>query len=324
MRPRSRTRSDPEPTLSIGALAGATGVPVETLRTWERRYGFPSAGRRPSGHRVYPLSAVARVRRALRLLRLGQRPADVFRLSSAALELLGANLEPEPASVPAEAPPSNRSRVTAESCPRTLITHVRALDGAALAAALEQASHHYPPGVFVEQIVAPLMSAVGGAWARGTLDIRHEHLAAARVAESLRALRRRLERRGPAPQVALALLPGERHELGLLMAAVVFAESGWSVVEVGSEMPPDELVALAREARLDAVAVSVSAAADRRAARAALGAVAAALPAGTPLLIGGHGAPRGLASARTFRHLDELRVWLDRRGPEGTDPAQQP
>ena len=27
--------------LSIGAVAKATGIRVETLRTWERRYGFP-------------------------------------------------------------------------------------------------------------------------------------------------------------------------------------------------------------------------------------------------------------------------------------------
>jgi DNA-binding transcriptional regulator YiaG len=29
-------------TLSIGTLSSATGVPVDTLRTWERRYGFPA------------------------------------------------------------------------------------------------------------------------------------------------------------------------------------------------------------------------------------------------------------------------------------------
>ena len=49
--------------LSIGALSRATGIPVETLRTWENRYGFPVPERKPSGHRVYPLSSVPRLRR---------------------------------------------------------------------------------------------------------------------------------------------------------------------------------------------------------------------------------------------------------------------
>ena len=49
--------------VSIGALSRATGIPVETLRTWESRYGFPVPERRPSGHRLYPLAIVPRLRR---------------------------------------------------------------------------------------------------------------------------------------------------------------------------------------------------------------------------------------------------------------------
>ena len=49
--------------LSIGALARATSIRVETLRTWERRYGYPLPERKPSGHRVYPVASVSRLRR---------------------------------------------------------------------------------------------------------------------------------------------------------------------------------------------------------------------------------------------------------------------
>jgi hypothetical protein len=44
--------------LAIGALAKATGIPIETLRTWETRYGYPIRERKPSGHPVYPLASV--------------------------------------------------------------------------------------------------------------------------------------------------------------------------------------------------------------------------------------------------------------------------
>ena len=43
--------------LSIGAVSKATGVPVETLRTWERRYGVPSPGRSAMGELDSRLSA---------------------------------------------------------------------------------------------------------------------------------------------------------------------------------------------------------------------------------------------------------------------------
>jgi len=44
---RSRGRDfAPSARLTIGALSRATGIPVETLRTWESRYGFPEPERK--------------------------------------------------------------------------------------------------------------------------------------------------------------------------------------------------------------------------------------------------------------------------------------
>src|SRR5687768_4224959 len=54
--------------LSIGALSRATGVPADTLRTWERRYGFPAAERTESGHRRYSLLTLERLRLMVRAL----------------------------------------------------------------------------------------------------------------------------------------------------------------------------------------------------------------------------------------------------------------
>jgi len=49
--------------LTIGQFVERTGVPEGTLRMWERRYGFPSPERLPSGHRRYSDAEVALVRR---------------------------------------------------------------------------------------------------------------------------------------------------------------------------------------------------------------------------------------------------------------------
>ena len=48
--------------LSIGALSRAVGVPTSTLRTWERRYGFPESLRSPGGHRLYAPEVVQTLR----------------------------------------------------------------------------------------------------------------------------------------------------------------------------------------------------------------------------------------------------------------------
>jgi DNA-binding transcriptional MerR regulator len=62
-----------EAKVGIGALSRAAGVTVETLRTWERRYGFPAPTRTASGHRLYPVSCVPRLRRTADALSRGIR-----------------------------------------------------------------------------------------------------------------------------------------------------------------------------------------------------------------------------------------------------------
>ncbi len=52
--------------LTIGDLAGRTGVPPGTLRSWESRYGFPQPVRLAGGHRRYAESDVGAVREVLR------------------------------------------------------------------------------------------------------------------------------------------------------------------------------------------------------------------------------------------------------------------
>jgi DNA-binding transcriptional MerR regulator len=48
-------------TLSIGELVRRTGVTETTLRMWERRHGFPTPVRTPSGHRRYSEAQVGQV-----------------------------------------------------------------------------------------------------------------------------------------------------------------------------------------------------------------------------------------------------------------------
>ena len=52
--------------MTIGELAGRSGLPAATLRSWEARYGFPRPQRMTTGHRRYredDLALVAEVQR---------------------------------------------------------------------------------------------------------------------------------------------------------------------------------------------------------------------------------------------------------------------
>ncbi|HSE27084.1 MAG TPA: MerR family transcriptional regulator, partial [Gemmatimonadales bacterium] len=194
----ARTPAAPEPVadglLSIGALSAATGVPVETIRTWERRYGFPVAERKPSGHRVYPLTTVPRLRLIAQALTRGHRAAEVVPAPEPVLESLLAAVPPAPA------PPGRTplpSGVPAD--PADLLDAVRGFEAERLKRVLQADWARLGPIEFLERRAAPFLTAVGEAWAAGALDVRHEHFASACLGDFLRAVRMPLDDRATGP-----------------------------------------------------------------------------------------------------------------------------
>lgn len=305
--PQMRERSSPRMAsaagkLSIGSLAKATGVPVETLRTWEQRYGFPLAERKPSGHRVYALSNVSRLRRIADAIASGHRAGAVVGATDAELDrLLSATAAPP--SDPAL--PLNPSQASLGA----LVEAVLAFDADRLTAALWSDWGRLGPIGFLQQTVAPLVERVGLEWETGRMEIRHEHFLSERLGDVMRAIRLPLDLTSLGPTVVCATLPGESHELGLQMVALLLSSAGLRVLYLGTRIPPPELGRLARELGARAVAVSVSAAADGAEAARHLTALRDALPRAVQLLVGGRGAPAGSADIVTMDDFAVLDRW---------------
>lgn len=290
--------------LSIGAVSAATGIPVETIRTWERRYGFPKAERKPSGHRVYGLSAVPRLRRVAEAIARGHRAAEVVAASEAALEALLGVPMPEVAATTAPTVPFEPDSAD------DLLAAVRQFDSERLKRAFVRDWARLGPIQFLEQRAAPFLTAVGEAWAGGQLDIRHEHFGSSCLGDFLRTVRLPLDERARGPIVALATLPGESHSLGLQMASVVLALAGWRVLFLGAETPPEQIVALAREAHLAAVALSLVKVDTVPAAMPGVLALRRQLPDHIILLLGGAAAgPLAGTGMVAFPSLTQLDHW---------------
>lgn len=298
----AKQRNDEGPWLSIGALSRATGIAVETLRTWENRYGFPTPVRKPSGHRVYPVSAVPRLRRIAQALSHGHRAGQVVAASDEAL----ARLLETSGAPPAAAAGVPTAIGPAEDVP-ALLRLVRAFDGERLTRVFLGDWARMGPVEFLESRIAPLVRAVGEGWGRGDLEIRHEHFLSERIGDLLRSLRLPLEERATGPLVVYATLPGESHGLGLQMAALVLAAVGCRGLYLGTEVPPPQVASLARDLSARAVAVSLSIATRGPASTAALRKLREALPRRVVLLAGGEGAPTarpGVETVATLRDLD--------------------
>ena len=70
----------PERTYRIHIASELSGVRVELIRAWERRYGFPRPQRTPSGYRVYTQRDVALLKRLKQLTEEGVAISEAVKM----------------------------------------------------------------------------------------------------------------------------------------------------------------------------------------------------------------------------------------------------
>ena len=235
--------------IGIGAIAHEIGLTKDTLRVWERRYGFPQPLRSSGGERLYPQEQVTKLRLVKRLLDAGHRPSKVLPQSIARLQQLA-----EDSGVGQDAPDAQLDRLV------ELLRVGRYVDFR-----FEQLKRATREGLahFVLDVAAPLSARVGNAWAAATLQVYHEHLFSEAMQVTLRSLMRPLSEalrgRGTHPRVLLTTLPGEGHGLGILMAEAMLALADCECVALGTQTPHQDIVDAVTAHEIDIVALSFSA-----------------------------------------------------------------
>lgn len=287
--------------LSIAALALETGIAKDTLRVWERRYGFPQPVRNARGERLYPAQQVLRLRQVRRLLDQGLRPGQVLTLSAEALaqaiERLSPAAEPELA----------------------LIETLKRHDEDALRQELRARLLRDGLRQFVTHGAASMLTSVGNGWARGDVEVFEEHHFSAQLDNVLHEAIAQLPPADATPRILLTTLSGEPHGLGLLLAHALMRLEGATCISLGVQTPVSQIAAAAVAYRADIVALSFSVYLDAGAVRAGVRQMRLRLPAATELWCGGHGVQRLKrlpARVTVFRSMEqlsqELARWRDR------------
>ena len=279
--PSSSKTSESADRFAISTVERDTGIGRDTLRIWERRYGFPTPERNAKGERVYSSAQIRRLQAIRRLLDQGLRPGKVVPLGEEALSELTGTL-PQTASRPQ----------VVSSVQERLIALASSGDLKALNAALEQALARDGLRSFVIDTFAPLTGLVGELWASGKLQIFEEHLLTRHLVQFLDVAMSRIGRPPGAPQILLATLPGEQHALGLLMAEALLCQAGNVTLNLGTDVPMDQIVAAAKRTGVTTVALSFSACYPRGSIRGDLDDLAARIPEGITIWIGGAGVRR--------------------------------
>jgi DNA-binding transcriptional MerR regulator/methylmalonyl-CoA mutase cobalamin-binding subunit len=238
-------------TVNIAAVERDTGLSKDTLRVWERRYGFPSPKRDATGQRVYGPDDVAKLRLAKRLLDYGYRPSKILSLSAGRLQQMAEA---------AAASSQPREKEPAEGIDIDLLLElVLAHRVDELRRQLAQFLLRLGLARFVAEVIAPLNARIGDAWARGKLEIFEEHLCTEAIQGVLRTAISGIPRPGVDPPIVLlTTFPRETHGIGLLMAEACFAVEGCRCISLGMQTPVPDIARAARMQKIDIVALSFS------------------------------------------------------------------
>jgi DNA-binding transcriptional MerR regulator/methylmalonyl-CoA mutase cobalamin-binding subunit len=297
----NNTKISAETHAGISAVERDTGISKDTLRIWERRYGFPTPLRDANGERVYAHSQVTRLRLIKRLLDAGHRPGKIVAHDVGELEQLARK----------NAPVAGEEAAGHAEFMATLKSH----DAERMQHCLTQSLMRQGLERFVTETVTALNIRVGEAWSRGELAIHEEHLYAQQIENTLRHAIFLASHRGGPPRVLLTSMPGEQHRIGLLMAEALFTAGGAFCIALGAQTPVSDIALAAVAHRADIVALSFSAVFQPGPAQQSLRDLRAMLPATVSIWAGGSGLQRvgvvpGVEMVRGFAQLQQaLSAW---------------
>jgi DNA-binding transcriptional MerR regulator/methylmalonyl-CoA mutase cobalamin-binding subunit len=266
----------------IQAASKLTGIPIDTLRAWERRYGAVVPGREGRS-RSYTDADIARLRLLHLAVTQGHRIGRIAPLDTPDLRRLVGSAQLETNST-------------------AIVSALRRLDTAAVDRELVRLATVLQPLELVRDVFMPELARIGEDVRRKRVTFAHEHLLSAAVRNLLGSFMRLYVPREDAPVVVLATPAGERHELGTLGAAMIAASRGYRVTYLGPDLPPRVIVEAATAAHARVLVLGVTMGGDRRERERDVRAIARALPEAVELWLGGARAA-GLSMAAGSRAI---------------------
>jgi DNA-binding transcriptional MerR regulator len=230
---------------TIKAVSQATGLSIETLRAWERRYHIVEPRRDANGRRSYQPDDVIRLRKLREATERGHPISRLARLAEKELDGILESAGQQGSAVPPLASIGAQLLAAAEDyrpadCDQLL----------AMALALLPASQ------VVTEVLGPTLVEVGERWHRGQMSIAQERIISAAVRKQLSSVLDTYSRIADGPVMVLATPAGERHELGILMCALLAASKNVRCHYLGADLPAADLATYATRVHADVVAVS--------------------------------------------------------------------
>lgn len=229
-----------ELTYPLRTAARLTGLSPELLRAWERRYGVVEPIRTPGGTRRYTAADIERLRLVKAAVDAGHRVGGVAHLESHELKRR-ASLAEVPSASHLDEILLALDRLDAVESQRLLSSQLSLLGAAR----------------FARDLATPLVREIGERWASQKMGIGAEHLASSVLRSLLGSALHPTSTSLLGPKIVFATPTGERHELGLLMAALTAVGAGANPVYLGLELPVEDMLNAVEETDAAALALSI-------------------------------------------------------------------
>jgi DNA-binding transcriptional MerR regulator/methylmalonyl-CoA mutase cobalamin-binding subunit len=223
--------------IRIGELSRRTGVSVDVLRAWERRYGLLSPERSGGEQRLYGTADEQRIRAMLERLAEGLSPAEAARI------------------VTRDA--ASDGPVTPAALSAELTAALDALDTPRAHAALDRMFDGLGTDRALAEVVMPYLRELGDRWACAEITVAEEHFASRLLHARLLGAARGWDE-GAGPRALLACPPGEEHDLGLISFGIALHQRGWRITYLGANTPIGAIADLAETLGASAVVLSAT------------------------------------------------------------------
>jgi len=258
------TESASKPKYRINAVSKKTGILPVTLRAWERRYQILTPKRENNSYRLYSDEDIE-------LLRWLKNKLDTgVSISQAAAELKAnrqAGIHCEPL------PDTQKPAITVDKNPADMLTgelyHMLiAHNEIGATGVFDQAAASLSLTGLFENVVIPVLVRIGEEWYQGRLLVATEHFASNFLRSRLLSIFQKIPIKRAVKRILIGGAPGEMHELGMLMLAILLRQRGFNVEFLGADIPLHDLVDYTAETEPNMV---ILAATSREAAEALTG-----------------------------------------------------
>jgi len=241
---RSDTTLEQEEYFPMRTVSAITGVNPVTLRAWERRYGLIRPARTPKGHRIYSRKDIELINRIVRQLDRGISISQVdHALEAGVFET-----------------PNDRQQHDSPwlASQQRAIDAVVRFDENLLDSLYNQALSLYPIDIVTERLLIPVLLILGKRWENAEGSISEEHFFGAFMRNKLGARFHHRHKNTTGKKLLVCCLPGEHHEIGVMLFALAAHDHGYRIVYLGPDMPLQELSLTARRAGCNGIVLSGS------------------------------------------------------------------